>query len=407
MRVSSFQIHRQATEQLQQLGAQAADSQRQIAQGKRLVVPGDDPVGASQLIGINQELGERAQFLRNGEAADVQLGLTDSVLSQMTDLVQRVQELTLQAGSGVQTQEDRQFIAVEIEARAKELIALANTTNASGQYLFSGFKGGTPPFVEQNGDVIFTGDDGRRQVQIDRGQFITTNTSGSETFVEIPTRFTNVVAQTQDSDSAAIRGLSVVDQDQVDALFPEKLIVEFNDPALAGGVANFTVRRASDQRPLEGLENVSYPNAAEIEINGIGLKIDGDPQQGDSFIIATSQQNSLFNTVTQFVEGLKEVDPTESPDAFAQLVERSIDGLNAASDQLLAARAEVGARFNTLSAVSDLHEDINLQLQEIRSNIEDLDFSEAVSNLAYESFVLEAAQQSFIRINQLSLFNRL
>ena len=45
--------------------------------------------------------------------------------------------------------------------------------------------------------------------------------------------------------------------------------------------------------------------------------------------------------------------------------------------------------------------------EEIKSKIEDLDFAEAVSDLAYESFVLEAAQQSFVRINGLSLFNRL
>ena len=283
MRVSSYQIHRQATEQLQTLGAQTAKSQQQIAQGKRLVVPGDDPVGASQLIGINQELGEREQFLRNAESADVQLGLTDSVLSQMVNLVQRVQELTLQAGSGVQTQEDRQFIAVEIEARSEELLALANSTNASGQYLFSGFKGETPPFLLQDGDVVFTGDAGLRRVQIDRGQFVTTNTPGSDAFVNLPSQFTNAQVALQGSDTAALRNVQVIDQEAVDELFPDKLIIEFNDPAQASGAANLTVRRASDLRPVEGLVNVPYENGETISAAGLSFRIDGAPQEGDQF----------------------------------------------------------------------------------------------------------------------------
>ena len=69
--------------------------------------------------------------------------------------------------------------------------------------------------------------------------------------------------------------------------------------------------------------------------------------------------------------------------------------------------ADLGARFNSLEAAKDLHNDVILQLDTLRSGIEDLDFAEAVSDLAFQSFVLEAAQQSFLRINRLSLFDRL
>ena len=123
MRISSYQVHTQATNQLQTLGAQAAATQQQIAQGKRLVNPSDDPIGAARVIRINQELAAREQYLVNADAAEVQLGLTDSVLKQMESLIQRMQELTLQAGSGVQTPEDRTFIAQEIFERFEELMA--------------------------------------------------------------------------------------------------------------------------------------------------------------------------------------------------------------------------------------------------------------------------------------------
>ncbi|MEM7101075.1 MAG: flagellar hook-associated protein FlgL [Pseudomonadota bacterium] len=407
MRISSAQIHRQATEQLQQLGAQAAQTQQQIASGKRLVAPGDDPVGAARLISINQELSERAQYLVNTDNADVQLGLTDTVLNEVVEVVQRVQELTLQAGSGVQSQDDRALIAVELEARLEELIGLANSANASGQYLFSGFDGETPPFEQRDGVIEFTGDNGRRLSQIDRGQFVATNVSGQDVFVDLPSQFTNVLVQDESADSSALRELTIVDQDALDGFFPEKLVIQFNDPAEAGGQTNYTVRRGSDLRVVEGLENVVFSGPSPIVASGISFRIDGSPQSGDSFTIASTKQQSLFDTVAEVTTGLKEIDPANNPEEFELLIERTIDGLNAASESLLGARADVGSRFNTLAAVSDLHEDIRLQLQEVRSGIEDLDFAEAVSNLAFESFLLEAAQQSFVRINQLSLFNRL
>ena len=407
MRVSSFQIHSQATQQLQLLGAQAAHSQQQIASGKRLVVPGDDPVGAAQLIGVNQELGEREQFVSNGNSADNQLALEDSVLKQVTELIQRVQELTIQAGSGVQTHEDRQFIALEIEARFGELMSLVNVTNSNGQFLFSGFKGSSPPFASIDGQIRYEGDAGQRRVQVDRGQFVETSDSGERVFMQIPSSFTRATLEQGATDTATVRQLQVIDQEALDAVFPEKLMIEFQDPSLSGGVANFTVRRVSDQRPVEGLENIPYPGPESIEVGGLSFIVDGSPQMGDQFVIATTQLQSIFDTVKGVADGLHDTDAAKDPDAFKLLIERTIAGLNGASDRLLSVRAEVGARFNSLSAAKDLHQDISLQLHEVRSNIEDLDFAEAVSNLAFQSFVLEAAQQSFIRINGLSLFNRL
>ena len=92
---------------------------------------------------------------------------------------------------------------------------------------------------------------------------------------------------------------------------------------------------------------------------------------------------------------------------FRKLIDDTIVGLNNATDVILRTRADIGARFNSLSAATSIHDDIMLQLESVRSSVEDLDFAEAVSDLAYQSFVLEAAQQSFLRINGLSLFNRL
>jgi flagellar hook-associated protein 3 FlgL len=407
MRVSSFQIHTQASEQLQTLGAQTALTQQQIGEGKKLVRPGDDPVGAARVIGIKQELGARDQFVRNTDAADVQLSLEESTLAQVTELIQRVQELTLQAGSGVQTQQDRAYIAAEISARFDELMSLANSRNSSGQYLFSGFKGAVEPFSSDGNEVVYQGDAGQRKVQIDRGQFVAINDSGEKLFMQVPIDAVGAGVASVSSETAGISKVRVVDGELAEDLFPDKVVIEFNAPSEAGGVANYTVKRQSDQRPLDGLVNVPFDASVELSVSGIAFAIQGTPVEGDQFIIETTRQQSLFQTVKSIADGLVEVDAATDPDAFRNLIDSTIAGLEGATDVMLEARADIGARFNSLTAAKNLHEDVSLQLQTVRSSIEDLDFAKAISDLAYQSFVLEAAQQSFVRINNLSLFNRL
>ncbi len=209
------------------------------------------------------------------------------------------------------------------------------------------------------------------------------------------------------SSTASISGVRVVDPELAENLFPDKVVIEFNSPSEAGGQANYTVRRQSDQRPLDGLVNVPFDASVELSVAGISFEVQGTPVEGDQFIIETTRQQSLFQTVKSLADGLIEVDAAEDPEAFRAMIDNTITGLEGAADVMLEVRADIGARFNTLTAAKNLHEDVSLQLQSVRSSIEDLDFAKAISDLAYQSFVLEAAQQSFIRINNLSLFNRL
>ena len=407
MRISSFQIHNQAASQIQTLANQAAQTQQQISSGKRLVTPSDDPIGAARVIGLNQEIRAREQYIKNAESADVQLALEDSVLSQVSELIHRVSELTLQAGSGIRTAEDREFLASEIEARFEELLTLANTRNAAGQFLFSGFKGQTPPFEKNGLEVQYLGDEGIREVQIDRNQYLQLSDSGQKIFMDIVAPNANVELVVDTAATAGLSGLTIVDQELVDEFYPEELVIEFRPEAEAGGVPNFTVSRASDGRPIDGLVNVVYTGKAEVTASGLSFRIDGVAQEGDKFVIATNNKQSLFDTVGSIAQGLKDVSAETEPEAFQTLIDRTLAGLNAATSSISRTRADIGARFNSIESARSLHDDVNLQLQEVKSSVEDLDFAEAVSELSYQSFVLEAAQQSFLRIRDLSLFNRL
>ena len=72
---------------------------------------------------------------------------------------------------------------------------------------------------------------------------------------------------------------------------------------------------------------------------------------------------------------------------------------------ILEVRSEIGARMNVMDSVRGLHDQVTQLSTELKSDIEDVDFAKAISDLSHQTLILEAAQQSFARVSRLSLFN--
>jgi flagellar hook-associated protein 3 FlgL len=76
-------------------------------------------------------------------------------------------------------------------------------------------------------------------------------------------------------------------------------------------------------------------------------------------------------------------------------------------DNVLTVRAKVGARLNALDTQKEISEELILQSEKTLSGIQDLDYAEAISSLNLQLVGLQASQQAFTRIQNLSLFNYL
>ena len=94
--------------------------------------------------------------------------------------------LVVQANNATQTPETRRSIAVEVEARVDELLSLANSRNADGEYIFGGFQAGSQPFSRQGGVYSYSGDDGQRMLQVGRSAQVAVQDSGFDVFVAVP-----------------------------------------------------------------------------------------------------------------------------------------------------------------------------------------------------------------------------
>ncbi|GAC90645.1 flagellar hook-associated protein FlgL [Anoxybacillus flavithermus NBRC 109594] len=132
--------------------------QQQLATGKKIHRPSEDPVVAMKGMHYRTSLTEIEQFQRNLSEAYTWMENSESALNHTTNVLQRARELVVQAKNGTLGPEDRQAIAREIEQLKKDLVQVANT-KVAGKYIFNGTKieqapvaDGTPPTVTNNND---------------------------------------------------------------------------------------------------------------------------------------------------------------------------------------------------------------------------------------------------------------
>jgi flagellar hook-associated protein 3 FlgL len=84
-----------------------------------------------------------------------------------------------------------------------------------------------------------------------------------------------------------------------------------------------------------------------------------------------------------------------------------LDDVDRATEHVIDRRSEIGARLRALDQEESLNEDFNTQLTATLSDLRDLDYAEALSRLSQQLFSLEAAQQTFARTQNLTLFRYL
>lgn len=408
MRISSLQSFNQGVNGIKNVSEQSYKTQNQISTGKRVLTPSDDPVASTRIVQLNQEQSIRDQHMANIDRVAGRLDLEDAQLGAMNDILTRVRELTIQAGNGAYTKIDREAIAVEIEQRLEELADLMNSKDAGGEYIFSGFKGQTQPFVKNDsGAYVYQGDEGRRYVSIANGANVAVSDSGKSVFEDVVsaenTFYTTAGINNTSNPPATISQGIVVDQEAYDAFYPDDMLVTFYTSARG---LEYRVSSKADGRVLaDGAANPNaYGSGAGITVNGISFTINGTPTVTDSFSVESSPKQGLLTTIGKLVEGLRTLD-NDQPEALQHMLDTSLSNLDNAETRLLQVRADVGARMNTLDSTKALHEQLEVASKGILSDLQDLDYAEAVSRLQFETFILQAAQQSYIKVQNLSLFN--
>lgn len=119
--------------------------QKQLASGKRIHTPSDDPIGVTKVIKYKSDISQNEQYKSNTRDAIAWMELTENSLMDTKDILQRIRELNVQGTNGALSQEETSKIGIEIDQLRKELIKVGNASVA-GKYIFSGFATDKPLF---------------------------------------------------------------------------------------------------------------------------------------------------------------------------------------------------------------------------------------------------------------------
>lgn len=183
MRISTRQTFLNSVSNMQNSQSKLADLQNQIATGKKLNKPSDDPVAAAQVVKLNRELAQTEKFQDNIDVTQRRLELEETVLENLNNATTRIKELTIQAGNTSLGDADRKTIATEIRGLVEYNAGLMNTQDAQGEYLFAGSRGLDKPYVlGPTGTYSYAGDDGRRLIQVAPELFVPSSDSGEYLF---------------------------------------------------------------------------------------------------------------------------------------------------------------------------------------------------------------------------------
>ena len=433
IRISFLQGFNSGVQGMLRLQQQTYDTQSQVTTGRRVVTPSDDPVASARIIQVSRELSQLDQYINNADATENRLNIEEGQIQQASNILVRIRELTIQAGGLALTQSDRQNIAAELDARLDEMLQLANTRDVNGEYIFAGYQGAVQPFEQtQAGEFIYKGDDGQRLVQVASSTKIAVSDSGRSIFVDIATDEKLIqVSQEKNNSSATVIAASSLasDVDASDGLtnyernaFPEDYIVRYD--AAAGGFNIYSRTDLLDNGVLDTPVNTAVipftgspmtidanaldttPATPDVSNLGWSITLSGIPADGDRFYVGTAQKQGILTTIGKLSEGLKNLsDSAADALVFDKLIADSLTNLTYAETNMSRVKAEIGARQNTLDSVRNLHEGTKLVNDQVLSELRDIDYAEALSRLTNEAFALEAAQQSYVKISGLSLFN--
>lgn len=420
MRISSLQIFKKNVDLMLTKQSQVLTEQERIATGNRVSQPGEDPVAFARISLLNHRLQQTESFQRNQETANDRLSIEESTLANIELSIDRLKEIQIQAGDGALSQNDRASLAAESTELLEQLQSFANTRDSNGHYIFAGSQVLQEAVTYDNltDTYVYNGDHYQRELDVSSSLRVAVTDDGERLFMDIRNSEGEFTATagidaaanitypaypvTVNVGTALISRSEVVNRDEyienIDTYF-----ITFNDNA---GVMEYTVTDSNNNLVVQA---TPYTIDAPIAFRGIEVEMDRSPftiADGDIHRITPIADESMFTTVQNMITNLQSsISNNTDQQAFNDASERALFQLNLIQQRILDVRTEVGSRLKNVERAGSVNEEIIFSSKSTISLLKDADIVTAVSTLNRETVALQAIQQSYASIQNLSLFN--
>lgn len=425
MKVSTKYFNQSQIDTFGKMNKEIQNVQERISSGRNIVRASDDPVTAVKLSAAKEQNNLLDRFERNADAAYRRLNMAENALSQSINTITRIGELAVRAANGSYGPGERTAIAMEAEELVKHMVELANTQDAQGQSIFSGYKTNKKAFeMTKDGDINYNGDRGQTYLQVSENMQVLNGLDGESVFGRVQTEGgpKSIFTMLEGMKRAILNG-SVLNTEgnatgvaELDFSLPRDPL-EFTF-SLTGSTGSTRITTTM----AEG-KYTDFVNAINADTNLTGITAVYDASIDRVRLTDAGNQNIRFDDIE-----IEDID-TSSDDMTAFVDFYSIDGsgqqvgvarrltdddlllsnisgdINSAINHISNQQALIGSQLNKATQQVSVLGERKIAVSEEVSEMGDADLASLVTRLQSLLLSRDASQQAFAKIGQQSLFD--
>ena len=393
MRISTASAYDTTVDGLQRRQSELSETQQRLTSGKRVLRASDDPVAAARAeraLAVETLADNR---LRSLQASRNAVQLAEGSLGDAGELMQQIREALVAGGNASYTDKERQGLADKLAGLRQQLLVVANRTDGNGTYLFGGQGGAAAPFLDSSSGVQYRGVSG--QIATATPEVLPLAVDGAAAWLGAPSG--NGVFETRPADTNT--GSASIDSGRVtdpSAITGANYSVQFS---VSGGATAYTVLK--DGVAMGAPQ--AYQGGKAIEVDGMSFTVSGTPADGDRFdSVPSTPSLSIFDTLDRVVGELRT--PMRNAGEITQGISRGIRDVDQSMGALGALRSRLGELLNLADGAESRNADLKLNAQTERSNAEDLDMVQAISDFQSQQSGYDAALKTYSMVQRMSLF---
>ncbi|MDA9557169.1 flagellar hook-associated protein FlgL [Vibrio sp.] len=396
-RISSFHNYQSVQNDLRRQETLVHHNQEQLASGKKMLKPSDDPLATHYVQNLKQENRVLNQFIDGIVLARNRLEQQETMIDNAEQLTDEAKRTVMEMINGTLAPEDLEAKAREMDEFFDNFMTVANTQDETGNYIFAGTKPKIQPFFrDPSGEVNYVGDDYQRKMKIAHSINMPFSDPGSKLFMEIPNPYGNYEPNYELQSASSLLLSEATQSDSTDKSVYRITFVEMpND--------EYGYQLEQDGNVVDG---GNFDPEQGVSFNGLTVHFQGQVTKGDVVELSRRDNFSVFDSFRNAIESAHDSGAGSKMSVSAKLHQYT-EELHSAFVHLNKARTDTGSRLSTLDIQEYQHEDFKYALRKSQSNFEDLDYAQAVIEFNENTRALQASQQAFGKTKDLTLFNYL
>ncbi|HUC18044.1 MAG TPA: flagellar hook-associated protein FlgL [Acetobacteraceae bacterium] len=331
------------------------------------------------------------------------LGLGTTALSEAATILDKIQQTALEAINGTVNSSEFQSLSGQVQQNLQQLIAVADTADNNGDFVFAGTAGNIKPFVQNSsGSTEYFGNDGISTVEVSPGITVNAALSGTAfTGGFSGDGFASVAAASGNTGTATFLPVGILNDSSATQFQQGSKPITISFSTNASGQATYTATQGSAT-----ISSGPAKPGEDITLDGVQFELSGTPASGDNFTIAPARPQSVFALIQGIQNALATPGTTAAEHAqTAQVLGNALAGITQYQNIITSENARIGVILQTVSNAQNDNAQAITTDQNDAANLTSANVPQLLTEIDEQTTALQAALQAFGVTQGLDVFN--